>query len=218
MWTCRHETVSLASERVWIGLWALERASHKLIVVSALPAIAKKCQSPPRNESPEINDRTRNNHRISLAGELHRLYPAVVPAPSSCRAALLNIPQEDLSVASDARKPCIVGRDGNVKDGVTVRLVSLDRGAGFDCCRGILRIVGNGARQMDGAVRRAREHVRAWVAGKGHRIDGGWRKMLVMFKITRLLHTIVCLQSVKMPGGEFFARHDEVVVEGNSRS
>lgn len=38
MCACSEETVSLASGRVWIGLWALAaRVSQRFMVVSALP-------------------------------------------------------------------------------------------------------------------------------------------------------------------------------------
>lgn len=52
MCACSEETVSLASGRVWIGLWALAaRVSQRFMVVSALPGKKKKKKKTDRTVS-----------------------------------------------------------------------------------------------------------------------------------------------------------------------
>lgn len=83
---------------------------------------------------------------------MDRLDPAVMSAPSSSRATLLDIPQKDLAVASYTGKPRIVGSNGHVVDGVAMRLVPLDRRVAFYRRRRIVRIAGHSPREVYGAV------------------------------------------------------------------
>lgn len=51
---------------------------------------------------------------VAVAGKLHGFDSAVVTGPSSSRGALLDIPEEDLSIASYAGEARVVGCDGDV--------------------------------------------------------------------------------------------------------
>lgn len=88
---------------------------------------------------------------VTIAGKLYGFDSAVVARPSFGRDALLDIPEEDLAIASYAGEARVVGCDGDVQDGVAMRFVFLDRGCGFDCDRTI-GVVWNCARKVDCSI------------------------------------------------------------------
>lgn len=65
---------------------------------------------------------------------------------------MLNIPQEDLSVASYTGEARIVCSNGHVQNRVAMRLVPLDRRGALYSCRRIFGIAGYSTRKVDGAV------------------------------------------------------------------
>jgi len=58
-----------------------------------------------------------------------------MPAPSSCRTTLLNIPKKYLTVSAYTGKTRIVGSNRHIENAVAMRFVSLDWFGGFyrDC-------------------------------------------------------------------------------------
>lgn len=95
---------------------------------------------------------TRYNYRITLSSELYGLNFTVMASPSPRSRALLNIPQEDLPIASHASKACIVRGDSHVKHRIAVCLVPLDRGVCLYRRRRVFSIAGDGARKVNGAI------------------------------------------------------------------
>jgi hypothetical protein len=95
---------------------------------------------------------TRYNYRITLSGELHGLNFTVMASPSPRSRSLLDIPQENLPIASDASKACIVRGNSHVKHGIAMGFVPLDRGGCLYRCRRVFSIAGDGAREVNGAI------------------------------------------------------------------
>lgn len=88
---------------------------------------------------------------VAITGELYGFDSAIVARPSFGCDALLDIPEEDLAIASYAGEARVVGCDGDVQDGVAMRFVFLDRGCGLDC-RLAIGVVWNCARKVDCSV------------------------------------------------------------------
>lgn len=102
-----------------------------------------------------------------------------MPAPSPGSTALLNIPQEDLSVTSYTREARIIGRHGNIQDRVAMRFVPLNRRGAFHSRGRIPGIAGRGTRKVNGAVGGSCEDVGAGVAREGYRVDGSYTQNAV---------------------------------------
>ncbi len=56
---------------------------------------------------------------------------SITSEPADCALIVLHIPQEDASIAAYGREGLVVPGDGDVKDGVAVGGVALDRVCGF---------------------------------------------------------------------------------------
>lgn len=88
---------------------------------------------------------------VAIAGKLYGFHSAIMAGPSFGCDALLDIPEEDLAIASYAGEARVVGCDGYVQDRVAMRFVFLDRGCGLDCCLAI-GVVWSCARKVDCSV------------------------------------------------------------------
>lgn len=142
-----------------------------LIVVSALPKPYAKPVSD-HNQSVHINqdEFTRHNYRVVLACELDCLNTRIMSTPAPDCSTLLDIPQKNLAVSTNAGEPGVVCCDGNVQHRVPVRFILLDRGRRL--CGGSIVIVGNSPGEVNSAICRAGEDIGSRIAGEGHCVHG----------------------------------------------